>query len=48
MEEKQEKTQIEDIYNELTEENKDILNMVAKGMAIAQMQNIDNHVPHID
>lgn len=48
MEENQEKNQIEDIYNELTEENKDILNMVAKGMQIAQMQNVDNHISHID
>lgn len=48
MEENQEKNQIEDIYNELTEENKDILNMVAKGMQIAQMQNADSHIPHID
>ncbi len=31
-----EKEEIKEIYNELTEENKDILNMVAKGMQIAQ------------
>lgn len=48
MDEKQEKTQIENIFNELSEENKDILNMVAKGMQIAQMKNVDNHIPHID
>lgn len=27
---------MEEIYNKLTDENKDILNMVAKGMEIAQ------------
>lgn len=30
------KEEIEEIFNNLTEENKDILNMVAKGMQIAQ------------
>ena len=34
--EENEKTQIEEIYNNLTEENKDIINMVAKGMELAQ------------
>ena len=28
--------EMKEIYEELTEENKDILNMVAKGMQIAQ------------
>ena len=46
--EENEKTQIEEIYNNLTEENKDILNMVAKGMSIAQNQNNENHIPRID
>ena len=36
MEEK--KKEIESIFNELTEENKSIINMVAKGMEIAQNQ----------
>ena len=31
-----EKEEIKEIFNELTEENKEILNMVAKGMQIAQ------------
>lgn len=30
------KEEMENIFNNLTEENKDILNMVAKGMQIAQ------------
>lgn len=34
MQEKQE--EMKEIFNNLTEENKDILNMVAKGMQIAQ------------
>ena len=34
MEQKQE--EMKEIFNNLTEENKDILNMVAKGMQIAQ------------
>lgn len=32
----EENKEIKDIYEGLTEENKDILNMVAKGMQIAQ------------
>lgn len=32
----EEKNEIQEIYENLTEENKDILNMVAKGMEIAQ------------
>ena len=36
MKEKQE--EMKEIFNNLTEENKDILNMVAKGMQIAQKQ----------
>ena len=31
-----EEKDIKEIYNNLTEENKDILNMVAKGMEISQ------------
>ena len=31
-----EEKEIKEIYDNLTEENKDILNMVAKGMQIAQ------------
>lgn len=31
-----EKEEIKEIFDELTEENKEILNMVAKGMQIAQ------------
>lgn len=34
MQEKQE--EMKEIFNNLTDENKDILNMVAKGMQIAQ------------
>ena len=48
MKENEEKTDIKEIFNELTEENKDILNMIAKGMTIAQNQVNDNHIPHID
>ena len=33
---KERKEEMEEIFNKLTEENKDILNMVAKGMEIAQ------------
>lgn len=44
----EDKKEIEEIYNNLTDENKDILNMVAKGMEIAQNQNNENHIPHID
>ena len=32
----EENKEIKNIYDELTEENKEILNMVAKGMQIAQ------------
>lgn len=40
MEEKQE--EMKEIFNNLTEENKDILNMVAKGMVIAQEKGKEN------
>ena len=40
MKEKQE--EMKEIFNNLTEENKDILNMVAKGMQIAQENRKDN------
>lgn len=39
MKEKQE--EMKEIFNNLTEENKDILNMVAKGMQIAQKTEIE-------
>ena len=43
------KEEIKEIYNNLTEENKDILNMVAKGMKIAQnTEQIIQHIPRID
>lgn len=32
----EEKEKIEELFNSLTEENKDVLNMVAQGMKIAQ------------
>lgn len=32
------KEEIEKTFNELTEDNKDILNMIAKGMEIAQKE----------
>lgn len=35
----QEKEEIKEIFNNLTEENKDILSIVAKGMEIAQKEN---------
>lgn len=35
MEEKEVK-EVKDIYNNLTEENKEVLNLLAKGMQIAQ------------
>ena len=41
MEEK-ENQEIKEIFNNLTEENKDILNMVAKGMQIAQEKRTKN------
>lgn len=46
MEKKQE---MEDIFNQLTEDNKEVLNMVAKGMKIAQ-ENMEKekHIPRID
>lgn len=34
--EKNKEKEMEEIFNNLTEENKDILNLVAKGMEIAQ------------
>lgn len=47
MEEKHnEEKEIKELYDGLTEENKDVLNMVAKGMKIAQENS--NHIPHID
>lgn len=33
---KERKEEMEKLFNNLTEENKDIINMVAKGMVIAQ------------
>lgn len=36
-----ENQEIKEIFNNLTEENKDILNMVAKGMQIAQERKED-------
>lgn len=42
-----ENEEIKQIYDNLTDDNKKIINMVAQGMAIAQSQN-DNHIPHID
>lgn len=35
----EEKDEIKDIYENLTEENKQVINMVAQGMTIAQSQN---------
>ena len=43
-----EKEEIKDIYDKLSDDNKEILNMVAQGMAIAQSQNDNEHVPHVD
>ena len=40
MQEKQE--EMKEIFNNLTDENKDILNMVAKGMQIAQENSKEN------
>ena len=40
MQEKQE--EMKEIFKKLTEENKDILNMVAKGMQIAQENGKEN------
>lgn len=40
MQEKQE--EMKEIFNNLTDENKDILNMVAKGMQIAQENRKEN------
>lgn len=34
--------EMQEIYNSLSEENKDIINMVAKGMEIAQNGGIKN------
>ena len=36
------KEEMQEIFNNLTDENKDILNMVAKGMQIAQENRKDN------
>lgn len=36
------KEEMQEIFNNLTEENKDILNMVAKGMQIAQENRKEN------
>ena len=44
-----EKQEIENIFNQLTEDNKEVLNMVAKGMKIAQDNSeVDKHIPRID
>lgn len=40
-----EKEEIKEVYEQLNEDNKEILNMVAQGMVIAQNQ---NHIPRID
>lgn len=39
---KERKEEMEKLFNNLTEENKDILNMVAKGMVIAQEKGKEN------
>lgn len=39
---KERKEEMEKLFNNLTEENKDILNMVAKGMQIAQENGKEN------
>lgn len=39
---KERKEEMEKIFKNLTEENKDILNMVAKGMQIAQENGKEN------
>ena len=47
MEKDQEK--IEEIFDQLTDDNKEVINMVAKGMKIAQENaEISKHVPKID
>lgn len=46
---KENQEKIEKIFNQLTEENKDVLNMVAKGMKIAQDNaEVEKHIPRID
>ena len=40
--------EMKEIYDNLTEENKQVINMVAQGMAIAQNQNDNEHIPHVD
>lgn len=45
----EEKEVIEEIFNQLTDDNKEVLNMVAKGMKIAQDNSeLDKHIPRID
>lgn len=44
-----ENEKIEEIFNQLTEDNKQVINMVAKGMQIAQENaEMQKHTPKID
>lgn len=44
-----EKENIEEIFNQLTDDNKQVINMVAKGMQIAQENaEANKHIPKID
>lgn len=41
--------EIEEIFNKLTDDNKQVINMVAKGMQIAQENaEANKHIPKID
>ena len=34
--------EIKKVYNELTDANKDVVNLIAKGMLVAQEANVEN------